>query len=316
MHELAEAGMMDRHNDVEALARLLNDGWGYHDKDSERLAGELETAAETAIAASALTAFLHLGVHTIGEHLGDWERALRLGRRVLDGRTAVPGTGRAWGWLYVAAVLAGDALEAADAELLYLQTAGDDFSAALLDMRFMLAGALVGSRRAGEAGRIYRSAVGLVERVQETALLDRTIAMASNNLGWELYEAPSRTADEDALMQLAAATSLAFWRKCGNWINEERGLYLLARVANVGGDAEAGLAHANAAIALIKANGERPLDAALLHLARAASLGALGDADGRRRALADADAAAAVLTAASLEAQFAAERAKLVGDEA
>src|SRR5262249_50730869 len=155
-------------------------------------------------------------------------RALRLGRRVLDGRTAVPGTGRAWGWLYVAAVLAGDALEAADAELFYLQATGDEFAAPLLDMRFMLVGALVGSRRAGEAARLYRGALDLVEKVGQSALLDRTIAMASNNLGWELYETPTRTAADDALMQLAAATSLAFWRECGNWINEERGLYLQA----------------------------------------------------------------------------------------
>jgi hypothetical protein len=57
--------------------------------------------------------------------------------------------------------------------------------------------------------------------------------------------------------------------------------------------------------------GERPLDAALLHLARAASLAALRDVDGRRRAIADADAAAAKITAAELIAQFAAERAKV-----
>jgi hypothetical protein len=222
-------------------------------------------------------------------------------------------TAKAWGRLYVAAVLAGDCVEAADFELSYLKAAGDDFGAALLDMRFMLAGALVASKRTREGARLYRGAFDLVGRIRPSALLDRTIAVASNNLGWELYEMSSRAADEDALMQLSADMSLNFWLKCGNWINAERGHYLKALVANITGDPGAGLAHADAALAVIAANGERPLDTALLHLARAMSLAALGDADGRAQAIGDADAAAAKLSATSLKAQFAAERAKIAG---
>jgi hypothetical protein len=69
--------------------------------------------------------------------------------------------------------------------------------------------------------------------------------------------------------------------------------------------------HADAALAIIAANGERPLDAALLHLARAVSLAALGDADGGAQAIGNADAAAAKLAAADLKAQFTAERGKV-----
>jgi hypothetical protein len=100
-----------------SLDRLLNDGWGYHDKESERLARELEAAAEEGITSNLLAPFLHLSTHTIGEHLGDWGRALGLGKRVLDGRTPTFETAKAWGRLYVAAVLAGDSIEAADLEL-------------------------------------------------------------------------------------------------------------------------------------------------------------------------------------------------------
>ena len=142
---------------------------------------------------------------------------------------------------------------------------------------------------------------------------DRTIAVASNNLGWELYEMASRTPDDDALMRLAAETSLAFWQKCGTWINAERAHDLGARVANVTGDPASGLAHADAALAIIAANGERPLDAALLHLARVVSLAALGDRDGSVRAIGDADAAAEKLATADLKTQFTAERAKATG---
>jgi hypothetical protein len=290
---------------------LLNDGWDYHDKESEHLARELEAAAQDGIAPGLLASFLHLSAHTIGEHLADWPRALALGKRVLDGRMPALETAKAWGRLYVAAVLAGDPLEAADLELSYLKAAGDDFGAALLDMRFMLAAALIGSKRAHEGARLYRSTLDLVGQIRQSALLDRTIAVASNNLGWELYEMSSRTPDEDALMQLSADTSLKFWLKCGNWINAERGHYLKALVANVTGDPGVGLAHADAALVVIAANSERPLDAALLHLARAVSLAALGDTGGRAHAIGNADAAAAKLTAMDLRAQFAAERAKV-----
>jgi len=297
------------------LGDLLDDGWDCHDKESEHLARELEAAAEKGIAAGDLVPFLHLSMHTIGEHLGDWPRAFRLGNRVLDGQTPTGETARAWGRLYVAAALAGEPVAAAETELFYLNAAGDDFGAALLDMRFMLAAALVSAKRTDEATRLYESALDLVGRMPETTELDRMIAVASNNLGWELYEQPARTADEDALMQLCAEASLAFWRKCGNWINEESALYLNAVVSNATGSPSSGLEDANKALAVIHANGERPLDAARLHLARATSFAALGDTDAKLRAIDDADAAASKLVAPDLKAQFDAERERVAGDE-
>jgi hypothetical protein len=297
-----------------ALETLLNDGWSYHDKESESLARELEAAAQNGVTPAALAPFLHLSTHTIGEHLGEWPRAFTLGKRVLAGQAPISETARAWGWLYVAAVLAGDSIAAADSEFSYLKATGDDFVAALLDMRFMLAAALISAKRANEASRLYRSALALVGQMPESAQLDRTIAVASNNIGWELAEKLSRTADEDALMQLCAETSLKLWRRCGNWINEERALYLKAVVANVTGSPETGLKDANNALALIHANGERPLDAALLHLARARSFAALGDGKAKAQAIGDADAAASKLVAPDLKVQFGAERTKVAKD--
>ncbi|HEY3637112.1 MAG TPA: hypothetical protein VGK90_03090 [Rhizomicrobium sp.] len=241
-----------------SLERLLSEGWGYHDKESERLARELETVAESGVTSAFLVPFLQLSTHVIGEHLGDWARALELGRRVLDGQTPTIETARAWGRLYVAAILAGDAIGAAELELCCLKASGDDLGAALLDMRFMLVAALVGSRRAGDASRLYRGALDLVGQIPQSPLLERTIAIAGNNLGWELYEMSARSDDEDELMRLCAATSLKFWLRGGNWINVERAHYLNARVANVSGDPTSGLAHAGAGLEIIAANGERP----------------------------------------------------------
>ena len=290
---------------------LLNDGWNYHDTESERLACELEAAADGAVTPALLTSFLDLSTHTIGEHLGDWPRALALGKRVLAGHTPAADTARAWARLYVAAVLAAELTEALQIELSCLSVA-DDARVAVLGMRFMLADALVGTRRSDEGARLYRSALEVAERITSSPHLDRSIAVASNNLAWTLYEMPPRTANEDALMQRAADASLAFWGRCGDWINEERALYLKSLVANATGAFRAALTFAGTALAIIAANGERPLDAARLCLARAQSLAALGDGEGRARALADADTAAETIASGALKQQFAAERAKVV----
>jgi hypothetical protein len=299
-------------DESESLRQLLHDGWANHDKDSEHLARELEAAAQAGLQTDLIAPFLHLSTHTIGEHLGDWSRALRLGKHVLDGRTPTYETAQAWRRLYVAAVLADAWIEAAHLELSCLKASGSDFGAALLDMRFMVVGALVASKRVREAGRLYRSAIGIIEQISPSAFLDRTIAATSNNLGWELFEMSSRSPDEDALMSLCAETSLAFWLKCGNWVNEERALYFRALVSNVVGNPRSALTDVDKALAVIHAQGERPLDAALLHLVRASALAALGDKNAMLQAIAGADAAASPLKAPELKAQFDAERAKVV----
>jgi len=223
-------------------------------------------------------------------------------------------TARGWARLYVAAILAGEPVDAADFELSYVEAAGQGFGAAL-DVRFMLVDALVASNRLREGGRLYRRALHLAGVLGDSARLDRIIAATSNNMAWELHELSSRTADENDLMRLSAETSLGYWLKCGNWINAEGAHYLNAIVANAIGDSRSGLDHADAALAIIAANGERPLDAAQLHLARAASLAALGDALGTAEAMRSADAAAAKLQP-ELKARFDSVRAKAVAGSA
>jgi hypothetical protein len=291
---------------------LLDAGWDYHDKESERLARQLEASAVKGVEADLLIPFLHLSNHTVGQHLGDWPRAFALGKRVLDGQRPTAATANAWGRLHVAAFMCGNALDALDAELSYLKAAEQEVAGALLDMRFMLVDALIGAERTRDGAQLYRAALDLAQRIKQSALLGRSIAATSNNLAWELYES-SRTQDEDALMRLAADTSSEYWHKYGNSINGERAHYLKALVANATGSPESGLANADAALAIIAATGARPLDTGLLHLARAMSFASLGDIDGKARAIAEADAAAAKLTAAGLKEQYAMERAKALG---
>jgi len=292
------------------LEQLLNDGWDYHDTESERLARELERAVDEGIPPGLLAPFMHLATHTIGEHLGAWSRALDLGQRVLRDRRPEAEVAKAWQRVYVAAVLASDATGAAEAELAAIKASQDPF-AGILAMRFGLADALAGAGRIDLAGRIYRHALDLAAPVAASPDLDRSMAVGSNNLAWTLHALPSRTAEETALMELAAHTSLQAWRRCGDWVNEELALYLKASAAHVSGDAGAALALADAGLDLIATKGQRPLDTARFHLLRIRCFAALGDSDGRSKALADADRAAEAIPSEKLRRMFAAERAKV-----
>jgi hypothetical protein len=108
------------------LEALLNDGWAYHATESARFADELEAAAAAGVDPALLVQFLKVSTHTIGEHLGNWPRALRLGERVLAGRAPDAASARAWAHLWVARTLAGDPVAAVEAELAHaFRLAGD-----------------------------------------------------------------------------------------------------------------------------------------------------------------------------------------------
>jgi hypothetical protein len=286
-------------------------GWSYHDTQSERLAGELETAASALVAPELLVEFLRLSNHTIGEHLCDWPRARRLGERVLHGRAANAETAMAWASYSVACLLAGEPVQATAAELACLAAAGQPF-AALIEARFMLVAALVGSGRVADVAAIYDGALALARTTGDQAPAC-AIATASNNLASELVEASARSPAEEALMATAADAAHEFWLRCGDWVNEETALYLKALVANALGRPDEALAIASAGLDIIDANTPRPIDAAFLRLTRAQALSASGDKGGARSELALADAAAAQSPSADLKAWFAEERAKAFG---
>jgi hypothetical protein len=270
---------------------LLYEGFDDHNAGADRYAAELEAAAQDEVPGKHLVQFAKVAVHTIGEHLGDWPRARRLTDRLLAGRAPDAETAKAWGHLYVARLLAGDGAGATQAQIAFCSSQGADFRAAIVEMNFMLVAALVGCGRAAEGAAIYQGALDLARTLGDAAP-HRAVAVASNNLATELLEAESRTAAEAELMQRAAAASHEFWLKCGDWLNNARGHYLEALVANVLGDAAGALDHADRALGLIAANGGAAIDETFLHLARAHALRLAGDgeASAAELELSDSDA--------------------------
>ena len=292
---------------------LLYDGFGDHASDGARYAAELEAAAEGDVPAKHLVQFAKVGVHTIGEHLGEWPRARTLAGRLLHDRTPDAETARAWGHHYVAAMLCGDVAGAAQAEIAFCRGLGADFRAAIVEMKFMLVAALVGCGRAGEAAAIYQGALDLARTLGDAAP-HRAIAVASNNLATELLEAPSRTDAEAELMQRAAKASHEFWLKCGDWLNDARGDYLEALVANVLEDPAKAVSHVDRALSLIAANGGAAVDETFLHLARAHALRLAGDDEASAAELERSDDDALGWDDDGLVAWYAEERARVMPD--
>jgi hypothetical protein len=296
-----------------ALETLLTDGFGYHDTQSARYAAELEAAAAQVVPDEHLARFLKVSTHTLGEHLGDWPRAVSLADAVLAGRTPRAATAAAWMHQSVARMLAGDPVGAAGAELAFLRGSGADVRPALIEARFALVAALVGAKRTAEATGLYADALALARQAGDAAPA-RAIAVASNNLAYDLVEAPRRSAEEDALMRLAADASHEFWLRCGSWRNEQAGHGLMARVALLLGEPDAAIAHVARGLSVIAANGPAPVEAGILRVIRAAALGRGGDVEAKARELAAADAESELWDDADGKAFYDDQRAWILGE--
>ncbi|HVN01269.1 MAG TPA: hypothetical protein VMT68_13755 [Caulobacteraceae bacterium] len=294
---------------------LLYEGFGDHASAAADYAAQLEDAATRDVDAGHLVQFAKVGTHTIGEHLADWPRAVRLAERLLAGRSPDAQTARAWAYLAVARLLAGDGSGAAAAETAACLGAGADFRPIAVETKFLLVAALVGCGRAADAAPIFGGALELARALGEAAPA-RAIAVAANNLASELLEAPERSSDEAALMRLAADAAHEFWLKCGDWRNDERARYLKALVANVLGQPDAALAHVDAALGLIAQHGEAPVDETFLRLAKAHALWMSGDAALSATELAAADAAASAWDDPGLASWYADERKRVLPDAA
>jgi hypothetical protein len=293
------------------LDTLLKTGFAYHAAESERLARELEAEADAARSApGSWVQFLRVATHTIGEHLEDWPRAARLGGAVLAGQTPSPETAKAWAHLSIARLLAGDAAGAAQAELVWLAASGADFRPAAIEVKFMLVAALVGSGATAEATALYLAALDLA-RGQSGAAPHEAISRVSSGLATELLEAPGRTPDEAALMQIAAGAAHEFALAGGGWYDDQCGHYLKALVANVQGEPDAALGHVARAQALIAAHQPSPIDEAFLHLASSHAQALRGDAAASARDLACSDAIAATWDKPGLVSWHAEERARV-----
>lgn len=253
------------------IKELVNGGWGRHDKESEALARDLEAHYALAETAAQVGAFVQLANHTIGEHLGDWARACALAEKVMANREDSHELAGPYGALAVAQYMSGKLADALASEAHAVRLTDMEKVSVVVRIRALVTSALLGSKRLDEAVKVYDAALSLARAQDEKLACDQALAITSNNIASELSEKPERTEAEDALMLKAAEASKEFWIKCGTWVNEERGDYLLAIVHNRLNQPDKALEHAAKAIEIIQANGEEEVDEAFINLAMAKS---------------------------------------------
>ena len=288
-----------------SIDQLIQQGWADHERASAEVAERLEASLDLIQDAAGAAQVMSLGNHTIGDHLGDRPRAARLCEAVAA-KLGDAADANVHVYLAASRRLAGDHEGAAAAQ----RAAGPDPA---LGVRIGMIVAQ-GHAEAGawqDADTIYRAMLAAAEAMAPGHAAERAVAVTSNNVASELLGVRARDDAADALMATAAEAAYRYWSRIGTWVNKERGEYLLSMVHRALGEAEAARAWAERGLATIEeADGEEPVDAAFLQLARAAACRDAGDAEAHAAALATASALAANFADEGLLAWFGKEHAK------
>ena len=303
------------------LDELLQQGWQYHDTESERLADELESVKLQALSAVQAAALLKLANHTVGEHLADWPRACRLARRVWASLAEAESTVALAVPYCVAEQLGGNTLTAWQVELSAMATANaapdagpKEALSLALEVRLAMASALVGSHQLADGAALYESVLSLAPTVGSETPLVRALAVSSNNMAGDLMALPTLSNAQQEFMRRCGDAALDAWRLCGTWENEERALYLLQLICMAQLDHQGALEFAEQALAIIQEQGPEPIDQGFILLARSASLWHLRQLTEAKAALSQADALAAQWPDAGLKTAYAEEKRKLLSE--
>lgn len=293
------------------LEEFIGNAWGYHDAETDRLVTELEAIDIGEISQATAANFLKLANHTIGEHFGDWGKARRLAERVFESQS-VPDDPLSWLHLSNARYCEGDLPNALSAELKFLGMS-EDLSSAYIELKLSFVGSLFGSGKLEEASQLYMRILEIVELYEGERSYDRILAITSNNICGQLLEINDRTESMDRLMEVTSKTALKYWRKCGNWMTEQRAFYLRLLVANELEEFEQALDNAGQALSIIQKNGEEPVDEAFIRMASAKAHLGLNQPSDYERELSLADALAQAWDEESLKSWYQTERQKTIG---
>ena len=287
------------------LDDILKQAWADHADKTADVADRLEAAVGLVTEGEAASPYMHLVIHAVGDHLGERERAAKLCETVVKALGEEPGAPPLI-YLAVARRLAGDDEGAIAAQ----DKAGEDPAIGVRIGMLVAQGLMHGGDWDG-AGALYRAQLATGDILDPGHSAERACAVVSNNVASELLQLDERSDAQTKLMVEAAGHAFRYWQRIGNWVNEERGHYLLASVNNAADDNTAGREHAERGLQIISdADGEQPVDEAFLHLARAAACRDLDMADEQATSIAKAEALAANFEGDGLGTWFQDELAK------
>jgi hypothetical protein len=200
---------------------FLRQAWADHADQPEAVALRLRTGTPAPESADQLAALVRFVVHLCGEHLG----AFADGRWRLAALASHP----------LADASVQSALRVGDASLALAETGAADCSGFTLEelIRCEAAAAAISlGRHQTERAIALLSAARqrLTSMPNAGAAVHRPLAVACNNMAWELHDRGSvRSAEDSAAMLDIAAASRMHWTQAGTWLEVERADYGLAR---------------------------------------------------------------------------------------
>jgi hypothetical protein len=200
---------------------MIEQAWDDHADHAVVVADRLAAAAPTIAAPAQFAPFASIVTHVYGEHLGECERGVAL----LSSLCKLPA--------YIDTPVVAGAVSRGVATLRLV--GGDHAAAATLDDQnraaalAMAASALSARGEHARALEVYAQAARIAPSLAAGSPAFRALAIGGNNLSASLEDKQDRTPSETEGMVAAARGGLAFWRKAGTWLGEERALYRLAR---------------------------------------------------------------------------------------
>jgi hypothetical protein len=222
---------------------FLDSAWSDHGDRPQEVAERLHASLARAESPEQIAALARLATHVFGEHLGEWQRGID----VLEALKRLP---------------AFDGAAAASAAIARgvgtLRVASGD--AAALDPLFTedkicvlaaASSAFAGRSAHGQALASYARALELARAgLPDGSPALRALAVGGNNLAAALEEKPHRDAAETQGMIAAAESGLAYWKRAGTWLEEERAELRLTRSLLCAGQPRAAIASAERCVAV------------------------------------------------------------------
>jgi hypothetical protein len=222
----------------------LAQAWVAHASDPAAVAADIGATGLTLAGNDAqLAALAQLAHHVHGEHLGDWAHGQQALWHVQAHAAAADGARAA-----TQRGLASLALCAGEAQALEGLDASTRVRAAAM------AAANLAGRDTRRAQALFEQALAEAQGLPDSDPCMRALAVTGHNLACALEEKAGRSADERALMILAAQTSRRCWALAGTWLETERAEYRLAMSWLAAGDAAQARHHAQACLDTVKAH--------------------------------------------------------------
>jgi hypothetical protein len=230
----------------------LNQAWKDHATDALRVSNQLATGAGLAETNEHLSQLVGLATHVYGEHLGQWDQGIQFLRTLQSHRFFAKDTEtdkaiqRSIAVLELASGQSGDLQAFTEADQIRV---------------WAVAASAVSARDARQAKEFLQRALNLAQAgLDPKDPANRSLAITGNNLACALEEKKSRSAEETALMILAAQTARKYWKVAGTWLEVSRAEYRLAMTYLQSQDLAKALRHAQICLELCYENKAGELD--------------------------------------------------------